>query len=188
MDKDATEIYIPNKFVHDAVDKHKNLFFGASINPLKKGAIEELDWAVENGAKLIKWLPNVMLFDPSDERIIPFYEKMAEFDIPLLCHTGHEKCFSKSINEFADPMKLDLPLEVGVRVIAAHCASSGKNEGEDNFKRLEYMVEKHDNLYGDISGLTQINKRQYMKPVLDNEKAASAAINLLKEKCPKLGR
>ena len=45
------------------------------------------------GAILIKWIPNIMYIDPSDEKFIPFYKRLAELNIPLLTHTGMEKVF-----------------------------------------------------------------------------------------------
>jgi predicted TIM-barrel fold metal-dependent hydrolase len=91
---------------------------------------------------------------------------MAELNMPLLTHTGMEKSFSHAKDELADPRRLELPLSLGVTVIAAHIATTGHSHGEENFERILPMFTQHPNLYGDISSLTQINKLGYVKKVL----------------------
>jgi hypothetical protein len=52
---------------------------------------------------------------------------------------------------FASPTVLRLPLECGVKVIAAHCATkSGLTDPEYFFTLLD-MFREHPNLYGDVS-------------------------------------
>jgi hypothetical protein len=48
-------------------------------------------------------------------------------------------------------------------VIAAHIASTGTIDGEDNFDRLLPMFARYENLYADISALTQINRLGYLR-------------------------
>jgi predicted TIM-barrel fold metal-dependent hydrolase len=140
--------------------------FAASINPYRKDAIERLVQAKAQGAVLVKWIPSIMYIDPADPAIIPFYQKMAELNMPLLTHTGMEKSFSHAKDELSDPHRLELPLSLGVNVIAAHIATTGESDGEDNFARVLPMFKQYPNLYGDISSLTQINKLGYVKKVL----------------------
>ena len=73
--------------------------------------------------------PASIPIDPSDRRIEPFYLKLIELDLSLLSHAGDERSFTQAADELADPMRLRLPLELGVRVIAAHIGSTGKNQG-----------------------------------------------------------
>ncbi|NIT61545.1 MAG: metal-dependent hydrolase, partial [Aliifodinibius sp.] len=75
----------------------------------------------------------IMYIDPSNPAFIPFYKKMVELNIPLLSHTGMEKSFAGARDELADPVKLELPLRLGVTVIAAHISTTGKSEGQGNF-------------------------------------------------------
>ena len=166
LDKEQTQIYVPNKYVYEQTKKRKNLLFGASVNPNRPDAIEQLDKVHEQGAVLIKWIPSIMYIDPSDPKLIPFYNRMIALDMPLLTHTGMEKSFSNAKDELADPMRLELPLSLGVNVIAAHIATTGESEGEDNFERILPMFKKYPNLYADISSLTQINKLPYMEQAL----------------------
>ena len=77
-----------------------------------------------------------MYIDPGDERIVPFYERMIALDLPLLTHAGNERSFAHANDDYGDPLRLRLPLEVGVTVIAAHVATTGSIDGERNFDRL----------------------------------------------------
>lgn len=164
IDLGKTEFFVPNKFIKSAVDRYKNeglFYYGASINPYRPDAIERLIEAKKDGAVLIKWIPANMNIDPSDVRLTKFYEKMKELDIPLLTHTGDENTFSFADNKLCDPLKLTLPLDIGVKVIAAHVATSGKVNRESNTVRLlrlfaEKKYEK--NLFAEISGTTQFNR------------------------------
>ncbi len=169
LDLAESEFYIPNDYVANEVKKYENLYFGASINPFRKYAIEMLDKAAKDGAVLIKWLPSIQHIDPADERIIPFYLHMKKLGLPLLTHTGDEHSFTKAKNEFADPERLHLPLKLGVTVIAAHAGTSGENNGIDNMERLLPMFKKYSNLYADISSLTQINKKKYLPRLLEHK-------------------
>jgi len=91
-----------------------------------------------------------MEIDPADPRLIPFYKKMVELNLPLLSHTGKEKSFSRAAEELGDPEKLRLPLSLGVTVVAAHIASSEKYHGERGPDRLARLMREFPNLYTDI--------------------------------------
>lgn len=166
LDMEQTEMYIPNDYLLEELKKYPNLLFGASINPFKSDSLKLLEWVKENGAVLIKWIPSIMQVDPSNKKIVSFYEKMVELDLPLLTHTGQERSFTGAHDHFCDPLKIELPLKIGVKVIAAHIATTGKSEGQDNFERILSLFDKYPNLYADISSLTQINKLGYLKKAL----------------------
>jgi uncharacterized protein len=166
LDRNRTQIYVPNEFVAHAVSRHTNLLFGASVNPYRKDALERLDWAKANGAVLVKWIPSIMDIDPADPRLKPFYRRLVELNLPLLTHAGAERSFSFAIDEFGDPDRLRLPLSLGVRVIAAHIASTGTYDGERSSDRLARLMRRYPNLYSDISSLTQANKHPYLKEAL----------------------
>ncbi|MDQ8184897.1 amidohydrolase family protein [Pelagicoccus sp. SDUM812002] len=170
LDLEAIEVWVPNRFVGEVVKDFPNLLFAASVHPLRGDALEELEWSKANGAVLVKWLPNIQNIDPSDERLVPYYEKLVELDLPLLTHTGHEDSFSRTDNCLGDPKLLELPLRLGVRVIAAHVASAGKNEGQCNVERLLEMMPRFPNLVADISTLTQFNRKRFLPRVLADER------------------
>lgn len=166
LDRERTEIYIPNEFLARECRRHPNLLFGASINPLRPDALERLAAAAAAGAVLVKWLPSIQGTDPADRRLIPFYRRLAELGLPLLTHTGMEESFTRADNALADPARLRLPLEEGVTVIAAHCATSGQSHGEPNLNRLILLFAQFPNLYADISALTQVNRLGHLQRVL----------------------
>jgi uncharacterized protein len=115
---------------------------------------------------LLKWLPSIQHFDPADRRLVPFYQKLQELGLPLLTHTGSEKSFTAARNELADPERLRLPLSLGVKVIAAHAASNGRNQGESNHRRFLRLCDEYQNLYADISALTQLNRLTHLQRLL----------------------
>jgi predicted TIM-barrel fold metal-dependent hydrolase len=166
LDEAATEIYIPNDFLGRECRNYKNLLFGASINPRRPDAVARLDQAAENGAVLLKWLPSVQMIDPADQRLKPFYRRLQELKLPLLTHTGGEESFTRVDNSLADPTRLRLALDEGVTVIAAHCASNGRNDGQKNHDRLLPLFKSNPNLYADISSLTQANRLGHLPRVL----------------------
>jgi predicted TIM-barrel fold metal-dependent hydrolase len=166
LDRERTQVFVPNEFVAAETAKFTNLLWGASINPYRKDALVRLDWAAAHGAKLVKWIPSTMHIDPADERLAPFYQRLVELRLPLLCHAGQERSFVDARDELADPVRLELPLKLGVTVIAAHIASTGANAGERDTDRLARMMAAHTNLYSEISSLTQINKPGYLREAL----------------------
>ncbi len=166
LNRAAGEVCVPNRFVGESVAAYSNLYFGASVHPDRGDALEELEWSKANGAVLVKWLPNIQDIDPADERYDAYYDRLAALDLPLLTHVGDEDSFSKSNDALADPKRLRRPLERGVRVIAAHVASSGESEGQENVERLLEMMPEFPNLFADLSTLTQYNRKRYLRTVL----------------------
>ncbi len=168
LDPSLTQLYVPNAFIAREVGKYDNLLYGASINPKRPDAIERLRRAKRQGAVLVKWLPNIMHFDPGDPAFSDFYREMVRLKLPLLSHAGQERAFAGAIDRYGDPRRLKLPLELGVTVIAAHIATTGESEGEGNYQRIQSMFAEYPNLYTDISSLTQANKRGYLRDALEN--------------------
>lgn len=166
LDSARTQMYIPNAFVAVETRKHANLRFGASVNPRRKDALAELEKAKADGALLVKWIPSIMDIDPADSALIPFYRSMKVLGLPLLTHTGTENSFLKANDSLCDPFRLELPLSLGLTVIAAHVGTPGKIHGQENMERALIMMTRFPNLYADISSLTQLNKLGYMKRIL----------------------
>ena len=173
LDRDATQIYVPNEFLARELPRFEHLLFGASVNPYRHDALERLELVKSQGAVLIKWLPNIMYIDPADPEIRAFFETMVALDLPLLTHAGRERAFSSSRDEFGDPARLRFPLELGVKVIAAHVSTDGETDGESNFDRILPLFEAFPNLYADISSLTQINKLGDLAMVLEHPELES---------------
>lgn len=158
LDRDRTQIYIPNAFVARECGRHPNLLLGASINPYRLDAVERLRQVVAEGAVLLKWLPSIQRIDPADRRLIPFYRQLVDLGLPLLSHTGSEHAFPSAVNELGDPERLRLPLSLGVTVIAAHAGGGGKYHGEQSRERFLRLAREYGNLHADLSALTQLNR------------------------------
>lgn len=167
---DEIEVLVPNRFVGEEVKRREGLHFGASVHPNRKDALQELAWSKENGAVFVKWLPNIQGIDPSDVKYRTYYEKLVELDLPILTHVGDEDSFSRTDNALGDPRLLRFPLECGVRIIAAHVASSGERDGIENIEHLLEMMPDYPNLFADLSTLTQANRCKYFPTVLNDRR------------------
>jgi predicted TIM-barrel fold metal-dependent hydrolase len=152
-DPARTHLHVTNDYVIQACKRHPKMLFGASINPLRKDAIAELERCVAAGAVLLKWLPIVQGFNPADARFIPFYEAMAHYKLPLLSHTGGEKTLICLNNEYAPPSLLEPALKCGVTVIAAHCGSRSTPFERDYLAEFSRLLHRYENLYGDTAAL-----------------------------------
>jgi mannonate dehydratase len=112
-----------------------------------------------------------MGMDPASPRCDGFYDQLTRLKLPLLTHAGAEQAVHGGrIGEYNNPLRLRRPLERGVRVIMAHCASLGEytdiDRGADGpkvpafalFARLMDEPRYQGELYGDISATVQSNR------------------------------
>jgi len=143
--------YVPNDYVLGLSRKHPEFLPAISIHPARPDAIEELNRCLAEGAVMMKCLPNCQNFNCSDRRYTKFWERMAEAGLPLLAHTGGEHTLPVVRKEYSDPRTLTLPLEIGVNVIAAHCATKSGLTDPEYFHIFAEMTRKFPNLYGDNS-------------------------------------
>ncbi|NCO56940.1 MAG: amidohydrolase family protein [Deltaproteobacteria bacterium] len=148
-----TLFYVPNDYLLTVCDRHPELLPGVSIHPYRTDALAELARCVARGAVAVKWLPSVQGMDPANRRCIPFYERLAELRLPLICHTGREHVFPPRFLPLEDPRRLLLPLEVGVTVIAAHAGSLGALTGREGFGDRVALSAAWPNLYADLAGM-----------------------------------
>jgi uncharacterized protein len=168
---EKTEFYVPNDYVFELAAQYPELFVpNISINPYRSDAIAELEKWARRGARIVKWLPNAMGIDPSDQKCDPFYKKMKELDLILLSHGGEEKAVeAEEDQKLGNPLLLRRALDHGVKVIVAHCAGLGTNEDLDSKDRkvvdnfdlfLRLMDEKRYEglVFGEISAMTQFNR------------------------------
>jgi len=143
--------YVPNEYVLGLARKHPEFWPAVSIHPARPDALEELERCLAEGAVMMKCLPNCHNIDCNDRRYRRFWERMAEAGLPLLAHTGGEHTVPVVRREFSDPRILQLPLECGVKVIAAHCGTKSGAWDPDFFPVFVQMLQKFSNLYGDNS-------------------------------------
>ena len=163
------QMVIPMSWVFRVCEENPGLLPGPGINPYRPDALEALDEAIEKKATLIKWLPPAQRIVPSDTSITPFYEKMAKAGLPLLCHTGGERTFKSLAPNLGSITHLDLPLSLGVKVIAAHAATRIiASREKDQQDLLEKMINQYPNLYLDNSGLCNPGRAPKMKSVADS--------------------
>ena len=137
-----------------------------SVNPRRQNGLELIDEYVERGCRGAKFLQNYWGIDLNDSRFIPYYEKLVSHSLPLIIHIGSEYSIDSDARYERIGM-LDLPLECGVTVIAAHMGLGRINHklrfwrniskqpryfDDDYFCMLE-KLRRHDNLYADISAI-----------------------------------
>jgi predicted TIM-barrel fold metal-dependent hydrolase len=150
----AGSFYVPNDYVLSLAKRHPEFLPAVSIHPARRDAIEELKRCLAGGAVMMKILPNCQNINCSDRRFTRFWEQMAEAQLPLLAHTGGEHTLPVVKPEFSDPRTLTLPLECGVKVIAAHCATKSGLTDPEYFQVFVGMTKRFPNLYGDNSAFT----------------------------------
>lgn len=186
-----TEFYVPNEYVFALADEHAELFEPViSVNPYRADALEELEKWAARGAACVKWLPNAMGIDPSDEKCDSFYRKMKQLDLVLLSHGGEEKAVEAEEDQrLGNPLLLRRPLEHGVKTIVAHCAGLGDNEDlddparkrTDNFRLFMRLMDdkRYDGLvFGDISAMTQFNRiGEPLSTVIEREDLHARLVN-----------
>lgn len=165
---DLGSMFVPNDVVLRLAGAHPEFLAGVSIHPARADAMEELNRCISAGAVLMKCLPNCQNIDLSDRRYIPFWKRMAEAGLPLLAHTGGEHTVPIVNVEFADPRYLRLPLECGVTVIAAHCATKSGAFDRDYFGDWVAMLTEFPNLYGDISAMVSLNRCAHLRDCLSD--------------------
>lgn len=167
-----TSFITPNDYAMEMARRHPRYFeWAASIHPYRADAVAELDRCAAGGARAVKWLPAAQGVDPGSPLCDHFYSALAGHDLPLLVHAGEERAVNGGdTQQFGNPLRLRRPLEHGVRVIVAHCASLGEDRdldaGENGpwgdsfalFARLMDETRDSGQLYGDISAVTQRNR------------------------------
>lgn len=160
--------YVPNDYVLQLARDHKEFIPAVSIHPARPDALDELERCLAQGAAAMKCLPNCHNIDCNDKRYRKFWERMASAGLPLLAHTGGEHTVPVINPAYANPEVLRQPLECGVKVIAAHCATKSGLTDPEYFFTLLKMFEEHPNLYGDNSAfnvpLRGRHVRECLKP------------------------
>ncbi|MBV8502129.1 MAG: amidohydrolase family protein [Paucibacter sp.] len=142
----------------------------SSIHPYREDALQRLDTAIAAGAVAVKWLPSAMNIDLRERRLRPFYARLAATRVPLIVHCGDEKAVpGAGRDELGNPLLVRAALEQGVRIIVAHCASSGRALDLDQkrpretsafglFARLMDEPAWKPLLLGDVSAVFQANR------------------------------
>ena len=175
--KDAGNAFIPNDYVLGLARDYKEFIPAVSIHPARPDAIEELHRCLEQGAAMMKCLPNCQNINCNDSKFKPFRNLMAETGLPLLAHTGGEHTLQVVNADYADPETLRLPLECGVNVIAAHAATGSGPFDPDYVPTLIRLMREFQNLYADTSALNVPTRSYGLRPCLENELLASRVVH-----------
>lgn len=169
---DLSTFFVANEYARSVAARRASWEWICSVHPYREDALEALEWAAAHGARAVKWLPPAMGMDPASPRCDRFYQTLQRLNLPLLTHGGHELAAEGGGHQdYGDPRRLRRPLEQGVRVIVAHCASLGAStefadgggtpRGRRNFHAFLAMMREpaHEKLlFGDLSAVTQINR------------------------------
>jgi predicted TIM-barrel fold metal-dependent hydrolase len=143
-----THLMTPNDYVARISYENGRILFGASVHPYRdrKEMLNETERCLGAGAVLFSWAPSVQQVDPEDDRCIPFYIRLAKEGVPLLCHTGTGFFAApggeKTVRN-GSPKKLVKALDIGVKVIAAHCCpvfAAGTVPADSQFDELIAML------------------------------------------------
>lgn len=170
--EDLSAFHVPDRYAAELARRFPNRFeWICSVHPYRRDAAAALTWAVAHGARAVKWLPSAMGMDPASSKCDHFYAALRRLNLPLLTHGGGEQAVhGGKLHELNNPLRLRRPLDEGVRVIVAHCASLGSHTDTDRgvdgariaasalFRRLMDEPRYEGRLYGEISGVTQVNR------------------------------
>lgn len=174
--RDWTNLCVPNSYIVKLMQKQARILLGASVHPFRTDWRDELDYCLENNAVVCKWIPSSQMIDPSHTKIQPFYKKLADHNLPLLCHAGPEYTIpthDKEYNKYNNPKYLRQALDLGVTVIIAHCAlpyfvflDVDYQDDLDDFYKLFKEAENNNwKLYADLSAVATPLRAPYIEKI-----------------------
>lgn len=176
---EKTHLHVPNEFVADLAENNERILFGASVHPYRIDWNITLEYCLIRKAVLNKWVPSSQMINPAHPKCIPFYKKLADYQLPLLCHAGPEYAIpvsDKTYAEYDNPKYLRNALNEGVTVIVAHCAMPYFGDFDqaylddfEEFLTLFDEAEKNNwNLYADLSAICSPFRIKYVEKVKEN--------------------
>lgn len=134
-----------NNYIAGIIKKHPDRLIGfAGIDPRRgKEAITEIERCVDMGLKGVKLWP-LTGFYPDDPEFYPFYERVQELNLPILCHTG--SCPPGTYMKYNKPMYVDTVAVdfPKIKIIMAHIGTPWEIEAL-------FVAAKNKNVYVDIS-------------------------------------
>ena len=145
---DAPIVYASNEYVHRLCERYRDRLIGfASVNPMRPGAVEKFQRAIEDlSLRGLKLHPPLQRFFANDESVFPLYEKAAELNVPVVFHVGTTPFGSLCRLAQADPLLVD---DVAVafpslRIMLTHLGTLWHHEAF-------MVVEKNPNVYIDTA-------------------------------------
>jgi len=181
----ASAFHVPNAYAARVALAHPTrMQWAASIHPYRRDALTALEQAIADGAVAMKWLPAAMGIDPGSAHCDAFYRLLAKHDLPLITHAGHEAAVAGAARQdYGNPLKLRRALDLGVRVVVAHCASHGDDLDQTGKRRSSFeifagmMDAALPGFYGDISAVTQFNRADVLQTLLARPNWHSRLLN-----------
>ncbi len=186
LNEKKTDLWVSNRFLAKKVkelndrlmrefDTKKRFYWGASVSPNRKDWEEEMEFALKDPyAVLMKLIPSVQHIDLRDSKHKDYFESLARKKMPLLCHVGPEYSFPEGIREKQrdDFRFLDKPLECGVTVIAAHCATPVFPIDKNETKEFGAFMRNANSggviqLWGDTSAFSLMTRIPILEEILE---------------------
>ncbi len=186
LDEQKTDLWVSNKFLSRKVRElnerlqdegsNKRFFFGASISPNRKDWEKELEYVInQTEAVLLKLIPSTQHIHLMNEKHRKFYNALRSTNLPLLCHVGPEYSFPEGIREkeLDNFRYLEKPIECGVTVIAAHCATPVFPIVDKKMIKEFYSFMKNANsggkvrLWADTSALSLSTRLPFIAEIID---------------------
>jgi len=163
---DFGSFHVPNDYLFEVCRAHPEFLPAVSVHPGRPDALAELGRCLDRGARALKLLPNCQNVDCASPRYEAFWRRMAEAKLPFLCHTGGEMTVPVINRAYQDPRILRRPLELGVKVIAAHSSGNSHFFDPNYFGELIKLMDEFPNLYADTSALNSPIRSGVLKQVL----------------------
>ena len=189
LDEKKTDLWVSNRFLarkvkelndqlmkeNDSRKREKRFYWGASVSPNRKNWRKEMEFVLNDpNAVLMKLIPSVQHINLQDPRHKDYYKSLAKNRMPLLCHVGPEYSFPEGIREKErDHFRLlEKPLECGVTVIAAHCATpvfpTDKNETKEFYRFMQRANSGGKvQLWGDTSAFSLLTRIPILEEILE---------------------
>ena len=167
---ESSEFYVPNEYVLGLTNRYPGFFsLTVSVHPYRPDAMERLKYWAQQGVRFVKWLPNAQGMRPDDAGLDNYYSTLRQNQMILLTHVGEELAVSSDRQDQAlgNPLLFSRALNQGVKIVMAHAGSLGQSlddssgKWRDNFELFMQMMdtpEYSNNLFGDISAITQFNR------------------------------
>jgi hypothetical protein len=162
---DFGSFYVPNEYLFKVCAEHPEFLPAVSIHPGRKDALEELERCLAAGARALKLLPNCQNVNCSLPQYEAFWRRMAAAGLPFLSHTGGEMTVPVVNRSYQDPRILRRPLELGVKVIAAHASGNSHFFDPNYFGELVRLMDEFPGLYADTSALNSPVRSGLLKKV-----------------------
>ena len=153
-----------NEYTRDFCRNEPRLIPFANCNPHVMRNLRDLParW-LDEGFAGIKLLPNIHHFYVNDRRLYSLYEKVIEYDVPVLMHIG-SSVFPGAKFKYCDPLTID---EVAAdfpeaKLIIAH---GGRGWW---YEQCFFLSKLHRNVYLEISGLPPKRLFEYFPEFTSN--------------------